>query len=264
MSHELVEIMNLEKSFGDVEVLKGISLSIKKGQVVSLIGPSGSGKTTLLRCINYLVEYDKGSIKIDGVEIGHVYTADGTKKPRGEIEISAIRAQVGMVFQLFYLFPHLSAVENVMLGLTKVRGIKKTQAREIAEGWLERVGLQDKINSLPAQLSGGQQQRVGIARAVAMEPKVLLLDEITSALDPELVGEVLAVVQSLAKEGMTMIVVTHEMAFAREVGNRVVFMDEGRIVADGPPANVLDNPENKRLRTFLSRLNPQLALEANG
>jgi len=264
MSHHLVEIRNLKKSFGNVDVLKGISLSIDSGQVVSLIGPSGSGKTTLLRCINYLVEYDEGSIKIDGTEIGHIVGEDGSKKPRGERELSAIRAQVGMVFQLFYLFPHLSALENVMLGLTKVRGIKKIQARELAESWLERVGLRDKMNALPAELSGGQQQRVGIARAVAMEPKVLLLDEITSALDPELVGEVLAVVQRLARDGMTMVVVTHEMAFAREVGNRVVFMDDGQVVADGSPTEVLDNPDNDRLRAFLSRLNPHLALETNG
>jgi len=261
MSKPIVEISGLEKSFGKVHVLKGIDLEISSGQIVSLIGPSGSGKTTLLRCINYLVEYEKGSVKIDGEEIGFTLNAAGVRKPRGERELSAIRAQIGMVFQLFYLFPHLTAVENVMLGLTKVRRLKKPQARDIASTWLERVGLSDKIDALPAELSGGQQQRVGIARAVAMDPKVLLLDEITSALDPELVGEVLAVVQNLASDGMTMIVVTHEMAFAREVGNRVVFMDEGRVVADGSPIEVLDNPENKRLRTFLSRLNPHFALK---
>lgn len=264
MSDPLVQISGLEKSFGDVHVLKGIDLDINSGEIVSLIGPSGSGKTTLLRCINFLVEYEKGSVKIEGEEIGFTQNEAGVRKPRRERELSAIRAQVGMVFQLFYLFPHLSALENVMLGLTKVRGLAKSEAREKAAEWLKRVGLADKLNNHPAELSGGQQQRVGIARAVAMEPKVLLLDEITSALDPELVGEVLAVVQDLAREGMTMIVVTHEMAFAREVGNRVVFMDEGRVVADGSPSNVLDNPENERLRTFLSRLNPHLALkEAN-
>lgn len=263
MSDPLVDIKGLKKSFGEVEVLKGIDLGVDSGQVVSLIGPSGSGKTTLLRCINFLVEYDEGSIRIDGREVGYEDSASGARKPRGERELSAIRAQIGMVFQLFYLFPHLSALENVMLGLTKVRGLAKAEARDIAAGWLERVGLAEKIDSLPSQLSGGQQQRVGIARAVAMEPKVLLLDEITSALDPELVGEVLAVVQSLAREGMTMIVVTHEMAFARDVGNRVVFMDEGRVLVDGPPVDVLDNPENERLRTFLSRLNPHFALEPN-
>ncbi len=264
MSESLVKISGLEKSFGDVHVLKGIDLEISSGQVVSLIGPSGSGKTTLLRCINYLVEYEKGSVQIDGQEIGfedNVNGVHGSRKPRGERELSAIRAQVGMVFQLFYLFPHLTAIENVMLGLTKVRGFSKAEAHNLAETWLGRVGLADKLNSLPAELSGGQQQRVGIARAVAMEPKVLLLDEITSALDPELVGEVLSVVQNLASEGMTMIVVTHEMAFARDVGNRVVFMDDGRVVADGSPSDVLDNPENERLRTFLSRLNPHFALD---
>ncbi|HMB47472.1 MAG TPA: amino acid ABC transporter ATP-binding protein [Afifellaceae bacterium] len=261
MSDPLVDIKGLKKSFGEVEVLKGIDLGIDSGQVVSLIGPSGSGKTTLLRCINFLVEYDEGSIRVDGREVGYEDDANSDRKPRGERELSAIRAQIGMVFQLFYLFPHLSALENIMLGLTKVRGLPKAEAHDIATGWLERVGLADKVDSLPAQLSGGQQQRVGIARAVAMEPKVLLLDEITSALDPELVGEVLAVVQSLAREGMTMIVVTHEMAFARDVGNRVVFMDEGRVLVDGPPTDVLDNPENERLRTFLTRLNPHFALE---
>ncbi len=263
MSDPLVEIKGLKKSFGDVEVLRGIDLGINSGQVVSLIGPSGSGKTTLLRCINYLVEYDEGSVKIDGKEIGYEDGRNGVRKARGERELSAIRAQIGMVFQLFYLFPHLTALENVTLGLTKVRRCAKSEANDIARNWLERVGLSEKINSLPAELSGGQQQRVGIARAVAMEPKVLLLDEITSALDPELVGEVLAVVQSLARDGMPMIVVTHEMAFARDVGNRVVFMDEGRVVVDGSPTDVLDNPENERLRTFLSRLNPHLALESN-
>ncbi len=261
MSDPLIKISGLEKSFGEVHVLKGIDLDINIGQIVSLIGPSGSGKTTLLRCINYLVEYEKGSVKIDGEEIGFTENANGVRKPRGERELSAMRAQIGMVFQLFYLFPHLTALENVMLGLTKVKGLAKPEARDSATAWLERVGLTDKLNNHPAELSGGQQQRVGIARAVAMEPKVLLLDEITSALDPELVGEVLAVVQSLARDGMTMIVVTHEMAFARDVGTRVVFMDEGRVVADGSPSDVLDNPENERLRTFLSRLNPHLALE---
>jgi polar amino acid transport system ATP-binding protein len=261
MSDPLVKISGLEKSFGETHVLKGIDLDINRGEVVSLIGPSGSGKTTLLRCINFLVEYEKGSVQIDGEEIGFYDDATGARKRRSERQLSAIRAQFGMVFQLFYLFPHLTALENITLGLTRVRGIAKSTARETASQWLERVGLGDKMNSLPSELSGGQQQRVGIARAVAMEPKVLLLDEITSALDPELVGEVLAVVQNLAKEGMTMIVVTHEMAFARDVGNRVVFMDEGRVVADGSPSDVLDNPHNERLRTFLSRLNPHFALK---
>ena len=263
MTEPLVQIRNLTKSFGDIQVLKGIDLDIDRGEVVSVIGPSGSGKTTILQCINYLVEYDGGSIKIDGTEIGYQDNGSGVRKPRSERELSTIRAQIGMVFQLFYLFPHLSARENVMLGLTKVRRCSKAEARDLAEDWLGRVGLGDKMDSLPAELSGGQQQRVGIARAVAMEPKVLLLDEITSALDPELVGEVLAVVQKLAKDGMTMIVVTHEMAFARDVGNRVVFMDGGKVLVDGPSTAVLDNPENERLRSFLSRLNPHLALETD-
>ena len=193
--------------------------------------PSGSGKTTLLSCVNALETYDEGSIKLDGVEVAYLDDAAGSRRRREQGEFSAIRAETGMVFQMFYLFPHLTAAENVMLGLRKVRGKSKAEARAIAERWLSRVGLADKVNSYPAQLSGGQQQRVGIARAVAMDPKVLLLDEITSALDPELVGEVLNVVRQLAEDGMTMIVVTHEMGFAREVSDLVVFMDAGKVVS---------------------------------
>lgn len=197
----LVQVRGLSKSFGANQVLKGVDLDVHRGEVVAIIGSSGSGKTTLLRCINLLERYDGGSVQVDGVEVG--YRAD--KRPRGERELARIRAGTGMVFQLFNLFPHLTAAENVMLGLRKVRRMGKRQARELAEHWLSRVGLSDKFDSLPIELSGGQQQRVGIARAVAMNPKVLLLDEITSALDPELVGEVLTVVHQLAREGMTMI-----------------------------------------------------------
>jgi polar amino acid transport system ATP-binding protein len=235
----LIAIRALRKSFGDVEVLKGVDLDVHRGQVVSLIGPSGSGKTTLLRCINLLETYDEGSVKIDGVEVGYHDDADGERRPRSERELAPIRAETGMVFQMFYLFPHLTALQNVTLGLVKVRRMARPDAEAAAAGWLQRVGLADRMHHLPSQLSGGQQQRVGIARAVAMAPKVLLLDEITSALDPSLVDEVLAVVRSLAEEGRTMLLVTHEMAFARNVSDRIVRMAGGCIAADGPPEEVL-------------------------
>ena len=253
MSHPLIQIKNLYKSFGDTEVLKGVSIDINRGEVVSIIGPSGSGKTTLLRCINVLTKYDKGSIKIDNVEIGYASDDEKNRKERSENQLSEFRSELGMVFQLFYLFPHLTALENVMLGLRKVRKLSKVKAADQAKYWLQRVGLTEKINSLPSEMSGGQQQRVGIARAVAMDPKVLLLDEITSALDPELVGEVLEVVQKLVEDGMTMIIVTHEMSFASDVSNRIVFMDEGKIEIDGTPSEIFDS-KNERLNTFLARI----------
>ena len=250
----LVRVRGLTKSFGTNQVLKGVDLDVMKGQVVSVIGASGSGKTTLLRCVNLLETYDGGSIQVDGVEVG--YTDANGRRPRGERELARIRADIGMVFQLFNLFPHLTARDNVVLGLRKVRGLDRAEAREVAEQWLARVGLVDKFDSLPIELSGGQQQRVGIARAVAMNPKVLLLDEITSALDPELVGEVLTVVRELANDGMTMILVTHEMSFARDVSSRVVFMDAGRIAVEGPPHEVFSAGArtHERLRSFLARI----------
>ena len=252
----VVRIRGLKKSFGTVKVLDGIDLDVRRGDVVSIIGPSGSGKTTLLRCINALETYVEGSVQVDGVEVGFRDEGNATgKRPRrGERELAKLRAETGMVFQLFYLFPHLTAAQNVMLGLRKVRGMSKSAARNVAMQWLDRVGLADKADSLPSQLSGGQQQRVGIARAVAMGPKVLLLDEITSALDPELVGEVLAVVRKLAEDGMTMIMVTHEMAFAREASSRVIFIDQGKVAVEGTPAEVFRSQSNDRLRAFLSRV----------
>ena len=253
MSHPLIQIKNLYKSFGDTEVLKDVSIDINRGEVVSIIGPSGSGKTTLLRCINVLTKYDKGSIKIDNVEIGYASDDEKNRKERSEYQLSEFRSELGMVFQLFYLFPHLTALENVMLGLRKVRKLSKVKAADQAKYWLQRVCLTEKINSLPSEMAGGQQQRVGIARAVAMDPKVLLLDEITSALDPELVGEVLEVVQKLVEDGMTMIIVTHEMSFASDVSNRIVFMDEGKIEIDGTPSEIFDS-KNERLNTFLARI----------
>ena len=250
MTEPLLFIEGLNKSFGDVEVLKSIDLRVNRGEVVTVIGPSGSGKTTLLRCVNFLESYDDGSIRIDGVEVGY---AEG-RKPRGERALARMRAETGMVFQQFNLFPHLTASGNVMLGLVKVLGKSKAEAREIAHRWLDRVGLGHKVDALPAELSGGQQQRVGIARAVAMEPKILLLDEITSSLDPELVGEVLEVVRGLAAEGMTMLMVTHEIAFARDASSRIVFMDGGLIAAEGPPAEFLASADdNPRLSAFLAR-----------
>ena len=251
----LVRVRGVTKSFGSNQVLKGVDLDVMRGQVVSVIGASGSGKTTLLRCVNLLETYDGGSIQIDGVEVGYT-EANGRRRSRGERELARIRADIGMVFQLFNLFPHLTARDNVVLGLRKVRGMNRAQAREVAEQWLARVGLGDKFESLPIELSGGQQQRVGIARAVAMNPKVLLLDEITSALDPELVGEVLTVVRELANDGMTMILVTHEMSFARDVSSRVVFMDAGRVAVEGPPHEVFGPVmrTHERLRSFLARI----------
>ena len=246
----LVRIRELTKSFGSNQVLKGVDMDVRRGEVVAIIGASGSGKTTLLRCINLLETYDAGSIQVDGVEVGF----RESRRPRGEGELARIRADIGMVFQLFNLFPHLTAAENITLGLRKVRRTSRREARAIAEQWLTRVGLDGKFDSLPFELSGGQQQRVGIARAVAMSPKVLLLDEITSALDPELVGEVLRVVHQLAREGMTMILVTHEMAFARDVATRVVFMDGGRIAVQGTPQEVFGTRTNERLRAFLARI----------
>jgi len=250
----VVRIRGVKKAFGSNRVLDGVDLDVHKGEVVVVIGPSGSGKTTLLRCINLLETYDEGSIQVDGVEVGFRDGGEGIRKSRHDRDLARIRADIGMVFQLFNLFPHLTARENVMLGLRKVRGLQTAEAARIAEQWLARVGLGDKFDSLPNQLSGGQQQRVGIARAVAMGPKVLLLDEITSALDPELVGEVLSVVQELARDGMTMIVVTHEMTFARDVATRIVFMDGGRILVQGTPREVLAATGHDRLKAFLARI----------
>jgi polar amino acid transport system ATP-binding protein len=248
----LLQVSKVSKSFGAVPVLHEVDLEVTRGEVVTVIGPSGSGKTTLLRCVNFLETYDSGSIQIEGREVG--YRDSGGRRRRGERDLAAMRAEIGMVFQSFNLFPHLTAAENVMLGLRRVRGKSKAEARSIAEHWLERVGLREKAGNLPAELSGGQQQRVGIARAVAMDPKILLLDEITSALDPELVGEVLEVVKTLAVDGMTMLMVTHEIAFARDASDRIVFIADGKVQAEGPPAEILAGADrNERLGNFLAR-----------
>ena len=250
-----VEISDLHKFFGELHVLRGINLIVPPGSVTVLIGPSGSGKSTLLRCINELESIDAGRIKVDGELIGMREV-----ERRGRIELHALsdkaraaqRAKIGMVFQRFNLFPHMTALQNVMEAPVLVKKTPKAKARERGIELLERVGLGDRLDHYPSQLSGGQQQRVAIARALAMDPELMLFDEPTSALDPELVGEVLQVMQDLAASGMTMVVVTHEMGFAREVGDQLIFMDGGVVVERGIPSEVLDRPANERTRAFLS------------
>lgn len=249
MTSKLVTIQNLVKRFGAHEILRGVNLEVGKGEVVVVIGPSGSGKTTLLRCINFLEEYQGGRIYVDGQLMGY-REQNGQLVKLPEDTIAKMRADVGMVFQSFNLFPHLTALDNVLLGLTKVRRLAKSEAEDRAATWLKRVGLADKLKSYPSELSGGQQQRVGIARAVAMEPKLMLFDEVTSALDPELVNEVLTVMEDLAHTGMTMMVVTHEMLFAREIAHHIIFMDEGLIVEEGTPQQIFEQPQTERLRSF--------------
>jgi polar amino acid transport system ATP-binding protein len=241
------------KSFGRLEVLKGIDLRVDKGEVCCLIGPSGSGKSTLLRCINHLENVDAGRLSVDGQLVGYRQQGDKLYELR-EKETAAKRAEIGMVFQRFNLFPHMTVLQNVVEAPTRVRRQPRDQAAARARALLDRVGLADKVTAYPAQLSGGQQQRVAIARALAMDPKLMLFDEPTSALDPELVGEVLDVMRDLAREGMTMVVVTHEMGFAREVGDQVVFMDDGVVVEAGPPSQVITKPQHQRTKAFLSKV----------
>ena len=238
----MIEIKNLKKSFGELHVLKGIDLSIDEREVVVIIGPSGSGKSTLLRCINFLEEPTGGTITVDGI------TLDSDEN------VNKVREEVGMVFQRFNLFPHMSVLDNITLAPMKVRKIARSKAEQTAQDLLDRVGLGDKAAAYPNQLSGGQQQRVAIARALAMNPKVMLFDEPTSALDPEMVGEVLDVMQRLAESGMTMIIVTHEMGFAREVGTRLLFVDGGYIVEEGLPKEVFEHPKEERTKLFLSKI----------
>ncbi|MHA3683886.1 amino acid ABC transporter ATP-binding protein [Leucobacter sp. HY1910] len=239
----IIEVQDLHKSFGDNEVLSGINCSIAESEVVCVIGPSGSGKSTFLRCLNLLETITSGTVFVDGKNV---------VAPR--LNVDELRTEIGMVFQQFNLFPHKSVIENVILAPMKVRGLSKPDAMKRARALLDKVGLSDKEKAYPGQLSGGQQQRVAIARALAMEPKILLFDEPTSALDPELVGDVLAVMKQLAEEGMTMVVVTHEMGFAREVGDRVIFMDGGIVVEAGPPAVIFDTPQQERTREFLNKV----------
>jgi polar amino acid transport system ATP-binding protein len=240
---ELVEIRDLHKSFGSNHVLRGIDFTVRQGEVVCVIGPSGSGKSTLLRCVNLLEQPERGQVFVRGEDI--------TDR---DCHLDDARKHIGMVFQQFNLFPHLSVLANCTIAQTTVLKRKSAEAEQVARANLDRVGLNDKVTAYPAQLSGGQQQRVAIARALSMDPALMLFDEPTSALDPELVGDVLTVMRKLALDGMTMLVVTHEMAFAREVADRVVFMDGGVIVEQGPPADVIGNPSQERTRTFLKRV----------
>ena len=253
MTH-MIEIHGLHKSFGDHHVLKGIDLTVDVGEVVCVIGPSGSGKSTLLNCINFLEPYGPGEIWVDGTLIGYSMNGNGALVRVADRTLNQTREKIGIVFQQFNLFPHLTALENIIEAPIYVRSIPRRQAVEQAHELLRKVGLLEKANAYPARLSGGQQQRVAIARSLAMEPKVMLFDEVTSALDPELVGEVLAVMLQLAKDGMTMFVVTHEMSFAKEVADRVIFMDAGEIVEQGQPSDIFGSPKSERLRGFLARI----------
>ena len=249
----LVEIHNVHKSYGGVEVLRGIDLTVEPGEVVAILGPSGSGKSTLLRTINHLESVDRGSVTVDGQLIGYELRGGKLYELR-EREVLERRTQIGIVFQNFNLFPHLTALENVTEAPVALGRLSKDDARELALGLLDRVGLADKAEHYPRQLSGGQQQRVAIARALALKPKVILFDEPTSALDPELVGEVLDVIRDLAQLGTTLVIVTHEVGFAREVADRVVFLDGGRVIEQGPPAEVLVAPKHPRVQDFLAKV----------
>ncbi len=239
---DIINIENVHKNFGHVRALRGVSLSVRKGEVVVILGPSGSGKSTLLRCINHLEVYNSGKITVDGILL------------KSAQNINAVRQEVGMVFQSFNLFPHLSVIDNVTLAQCVVRRRSKTEARQIGLAILEKVGISDKAAAFPGQLSGGQQQRVAIARALAMNPKIMLFDEPTSALDPEMIQEVLDVMLNLAKEGMTMVVVSHEMGFAKAAASRCVFMDEGQIIEAGSPEELFSAPKQERTKQFLSKV----------
>lgn len=242
MTKEMIQITDLQKYYGNLHVLKGVNLTIAEQEVLVIIGPSGCGKSTLLRCMNFLEEPTSGTVTIDGVVL------------KNDESINDVRKEVGMVFQRFNLFPHMTVLENLMLAPMKVRGVDKAEAEATARIYLEKVGMADKANNYPEQLSGGQQQRVAIARALCMKPKVMLFDEPTSALDPEMINEVLDVMKALANEGMTMVVVTHEMGFAREVGDRVIFLSEGNILEEGTPEEIFSNAKEERTKSFLSKI----------
>ncbi len=242
MNNQMIKIRGLKKSFGSLEVLKGIDLDVAEREVVVIIGPSGSGKSTLLRCINFMEIPTEGTVEFDNIPLN------------GDANINEVRKEIGMVFQRFNLFPHMTVLENLILAPMKVRGMKKDEAKKLAMTYLEKVGLAMKAGNYPDQLSGGQQQRVAIARALCMQPKALLFDEPTSALDPEMIKEVLDVMKHLAEEGMTMVVVTHEMGFAKEVGDRVLFVDGGYILEEGTPEQIFDHPKEERTQSFLSKI----------
>jgi ABC-type polar amino acid transport system ATPase subunit len=249
----MISVKRINKSYGNLHVLKNVSLDVEQGEVVVIIGPSGSGKSTLLRCMNYLEQIQEGSIEIEGKPIGLILK-DGKLVEMPQPELDKVRAEVGMVFQNFNLFPHMSVLENVMVAPMTIKKTKREETEQLAHELLSKVGLAEKADMYPDHLSGGQKQRVAIARALAMRPKVMLFDEPTSALDPELVGEVLAVMKQLAAEGMTMVVVTHEMGFAREVADRVVVMDGGVLIEDGTPEKIFSAPEQARTQAFLSKV----------
>ena len=253
MSGVMVKAEGVHKRFGRLEVLKGIDLEVRRGEVMCMLGPSGSGKSTFLRCISHLEKINAGRLSVDGELVGYRQSGDKLYELR-ENEIARKRAEIGMVFQHFNLFPHMTALENVTLAPIRVKSVPRSDARNRGQQLLQRVGLGDKLDTYPVALSGGQQQRVAIARALAMEPKLMLFDEPTSALDPELVGEVLDVMRELAETGMTMVVVTHEIGFAREVGDMLVFMDEGIIMERGEPRSVVTDPQHERTRQFLSKV----------
>ena len=253
MSEPLLRVEDLHKQFGDLHVLRGVDLSVTQGQKLSILGPSGSGKSTLLRCVNYLEEPSRGHIYLEGELVGEKQV-NGEYVHMSSKELAPQRAEIGMVFQNFYLWPHLTARENVAIAPQRVRGLSKNEALELADAMLEKVHMAHKLNTYPEQLSGGQQQRVAIARSLSQEPKLMLFDEPTSALDPELIGEVLKVIHELADEGRTMMLVTHEVQFAKDVSDVVIFIDEGIIAEQGSPAEILENPALGRLRSFLGKI----------
>jgi polar amino acid transport system ATP-binding protein len=253
-TRSIIKIQGLHKWFGSLHVLNGIDMEVHAGQKICVIGPSGSGKSTLLRCINFLEEPDSGIVWLDGEPMGFVEAVAGQRRRASEADINRMRAAVGMVFQNFNLWGHMTVLGNIIEGPIQVRGMDRKSAEERALRLLERIGLADKKHAYPSQLSGGQQQRVAIARALAMEPKIMLFDEPTSSLDPELVGEVLEVMRTLARDGMTMLVVTHEMGFAEEVADQVIFMDQGAILEQGSPSSFFRGPENERAAQFLAKV----------
>ena len=259
-SRPMLAMAGIVKRFGDHTVLNGVSLNVARGETVVVIGPSGSGKTTLLRCVNMLEDYQQGTVTVDGEPVGYVLDRSGQRQRLSEKDIAASREKIGIVFQSYNLFPHMTVLDNIIAAPVRVRGVPRSKAEQRARDLLAMMGLSDKESAYPARLSGGQQQRVAIARALAMDPKIMLFDEVTSALDPELVGEVLAAMQQLARDGMTMIVVTHEMSFARDVADRVVFMDGGVIVEEGAPDALFTQPKTDRVRQFLKRYNDRYRL----